>query len=140
MARIWVTNGPTLAVFDVQKDGSLVNQREFAKWEGGGGDGSTFDNQGRLYVTSAAGVQVISPEGKVLGVIPTPRNTITVTFAGKDRKTLYAVARDNAMNRDWIIALDMLSQGSKKRGNRCNRVVFPTPLGPTSAAVSPAAS
>ena len=58
--HLYVTNGPTLAAFDVQKDGSLTNQREFAKLEaGGGGDGSTFDSAGRLYVTAqAAGIQV----------------------------------------------------------------------------------
>src|SRR6185295_16479720 len=38
---LYVTNGPALAAFDVQPDGSLTNQREFAKLEGGGGgDGS----------------------------------------------------------------------------------------------------
>jgi gluconolactonase len=114
--RLFVTNGPTLAAFDVQKDGSLTNQREFTRWEGGGGDGSTFDSAGRLYVTTNPGIQVIGADGKNLGMIPTPRGTITVTFGGKDRKTLYAVARDNAQNRDWIIALPMLSQGAKNRG------------------------
>jgi len=49
-------------------------------------------------------------------MIPTPRGTITVTFGGPDRKTLYAVARDNAMDRDWIIALPMIAQGAKPRG------------------------
>src|SRR3954469_22387929 len=39
---LYVTNGPSIAAFDVQNDGSLTNQREFAKWEGGGGDGSTI--------------------------------------------------------------------------------------------------
>ena len=44
---LYVTNGPTLAAFDVQADGSLTNQREFAKLEGGGGgDGSTIDAPG----------------------------------------------------------------------------------------------
>ena len=72
--HLYVTNGATLAAFDVQKDGSLTNQREFAKLEaGGGGDGSTFDSAGRLYVTAqAAGMQVFDPDGKYLGVIPTP--------------------------------------------------------------------
>lgn len=116
--HLWVTNGPALAEFDVQKDGSLTNQREFVKLEGGGfgGDGSTFDEAGRLYVTSNPGVQVISPDGKNLGVIPTPRGVISVAFSGPDRKTLYAVSRDNAQNRDWIIAIPMLAQGPKGRG------------------------
>jgi gluconolactonase len=85
---VYVTNGGTLVAMDVQPDGSLTNQRDVAKWEGGGGDGSTFDAAGRLYVTSAAGIQVISTEGKVLGVIPVPHGVISVTFSGKNRKTL----------------------------------------------------
>jgi len=112
--HLYVTNGATLAAFDVQKDGSLTNQREFAKLEGGG-DGSTFDSTGRLYVTlQAAGIQVFSPDGKSLGVIPTPRPVITVTFSGPDRKTLYAVSRVG--NTDWIIAIPMIAQGPKGRG------------------------
>ncbi len=114
--HLYVTNGATLVSFDVQKDGSLTNQREFAKLEaGGGGDGSTFDSAGRLYVTSqATGIQVFAPDGKYLGVIPTPRAVITVTFSGPDRKTLYAVSRTG--NTDWIIAIPMIAQGPKGRG------------------------
>jgi gluconolactonase len=116
--HLFVTNGPTVAEFDVQKDGSLTNQREFAKLQGGGfgGDGSTFDSEGRLYVTSNPGVQVIGPDGKYLGLIPTPRDVISVAFSGPDRKTLYAVSRDNAQNKDWIIAIQMIAQGPKGRG------------------------
>ncbi len=114
--HLYVTNGPTVAAFDVQKDGSLTNQHEFAKLEGGGnGDGSTFDSAGRLYVTSNGGVQVIGPDGKYLGLIPTPYGIISVAFSGPDRKMLYAVARENATNKDWIIGIQMISQGPKGR-------------------------
>ena len=115
--HLYVTNGTAVAVFDVQADGSLTNQREFAKLEGGGnGDGSTFDTAGRLYVTTNPGVQVIGPDGKYLGLIPTPRGLISVAFSGPNRKTLYAVSRDNAQNKDWIIAIQTISQGPKGRG------------------------
>jgi gluconolactonase len=115
--RLFVTNGTTVAVFDVQKDGSLTNQREFGKLEGGGGgDGSTFDTAGRLYVTTNPGIQVLGPAGKYLGLIPAPRGVISVAFSGPDRKTLYAVSRDNAQNKDWIITIQMISQGPKGRG------------------------
>jgi len=115
--HLYVTNGRALAAFDVAKDGSLTNQREFAKLEGGGnGDGSTFDAAGRLYVSTNPGVQVIGPDGKYLGLIPTPRGIISLAFSGPDRKMLYAVARDNAQNKDWIIAVQMIAQGSKGRG------------------------
>lgn len=116
--HLFVTNGPTVAEFDVQKDGSLTNQREFTKLEGSGfgGDGSTFDAEGRLYVTAGGGINVIGTDGKNLGVIPTPRDVISVAFSGPDKKTLYAVSRDNAQNKDWIIAISMVAQGPKGRG------------------------
>jgi gluconolactonase len=115
--HLYVTNGPTLAVFDVAADGSLSNQREFAKLEGGGnGDGSTFDSAGRLYVTKNGGVQVIGADGKYLGMIPTPRGIISVAFSGPDRKMLYIVARDNAQNKDWIMGIPTIAQGAKGRG------------------------
>ena len=44
---LYVTNGPAIAAFDVQPNGSLTNQREFGKLEGpGGGDGLTIDSDG----------------------------------------------------------------------------------------------
>ena len=49
------------------------------------------DAAGRLYVTSNPGVQVLSPEGKYLGIIPTPRGVISVAFSGPGKKRLYVV-------------------------------------------------
>lgn len=86
---LYITNGPTMAAFDVQPDGSVKNQREFAKLQGGG-DGTAIDSAGRLYVSIPnVGVQVLSPEGQSLGLIPTPRSCITEAFSGPDKKTLY---------------------------------------------------
>ena len=48
-----------------------------------------IDSTGRLYVTANTGVHVLSPEGKHLGLIPTPRRAITLAFSGPDKKTLY---------------------------------------------------
>jgi gluconolactonase len=83
---LYVTNGGTIVAFDVQPDGSVRNQRDFGKLEagttGGAGDGMTIDADGRIYVTTGPGVQVLSPEGKYLGVIPTPRGVISVAFTG----------------------------------------------------------
>jgi gluconolactonase len=89
---LYVTNGSAIVAFDIQPDGTVKNQREFGRLEAGGsGDGMVVDSAGRLYVTSQPGVQVLSPEGKYLGLIPTPRNAISVAFAGPGKKTLYIV-------------------------------------------------
>ena len=120
---LYVTNGATLAAFDVQPDGALTNQREFAKLEGGGGgDGSTIDAAGRIYVTTNPGVQVISPEGKYLGIIPSPRGLITAAFGGKDKKTLFVLARgakdatgNEVANAAQVYTIQMIAQGYKGR-------------------------
>jgi sugar lactone lactonase YvrE len=120
---LYVTNGTTLAGFDVQPAGSLTNQREFGKLEGGGvGDGSTIDAAGRVYVTSAPGVQVIGPDGKYLGLIPTPRAVISVAFSGPNKKELYILARgakdaqgNEVRNAAQVYSISMIAQGFKKR-------------------------
>ena len=96
--------------FDVQPDGSLTNERQFAMV---GGDGSTVDSQGRIYSTGGGGVQVIEKTGKFLGEIPSPLPLITVAFSGPDKKTLYGVA--NTQQFDEIFTIQMISQGYKGR-------------------------
>lgn len=59
----------------------------------GGGDGLTIDTAGNLYITSALGIQVVSPDGKILGVIAFPEQPANATFGGADKKTLYVTAR-----------------------------------------------
>jgi gluconolactonase len=91
---LYVTNRLTMLAFDVGPDGALSNRRDFATLQGEpegsfGGDGLTVDADGRLYVTGGAGVYVFDKAGTQLGVIPTPRRSITVAFSGPDRKTLY---------------------------------------------------
>ena len=120
---LYVTNGPTLAAFEVRPDGSLANQREFARLEGGGnGDGSTIDAAGRIYVTTNPGVQVIGPDGKYLGIIPTPRPVISVAFGGADKKRLYVLARgatsangEEVANAAQVYAIQMVARGYNGR-------------------------
>ena len=89
---LYVTNGGVILAFDVQSDGGVANRRDFATLDAGStGDGMAIDAMGRLYVTSQPGVQVFDRAGKHLGLIPTPRNAISVAFAGRDKKTLYVV-------------------------------------------------
>jgi gluconolactonase len=86
---LYVTNGPVIMAYDVQPDGSVKNQREFAKLESGNGDGMAIDAKGRIFDT-ANGIQVFDHDGKYLGTIPTPRTAISVAFSGPGKKTLYA--------------------------------------------------
>jgi gluconolactonase len=110
---LYVTNRQTVAAFDVRPDGSLTNQREFGKLPSGGGDGSAVDAAGRLYVTGGPAVHVFAPDGKYLGNIPAPKNLITTAFAGRDKKTLYAIANDQRVAE--VYAIPMIAQGYRGR-------------------------
>ena len=88
-----MTNGCGRSRIRHQPDGAVANRREFGRLQvGGSGDGMAIDAAGRLYVTSNVGVQVFSDGGQYLGVIPTPRNVISVAFSGADKNVLYVVA------------------------------------------------
>lgn len=122
-------NGMFLVAFDVQPDGSLRNKRNFARLEGGRtgvypkdpfgrqaedglasvADGLALDAAGRIYVTSAIGIQVIGPDGRHLGTIPTSRPLQNIAFAGRDRKTLYVFGGGN------MYLIQMRAEGFKGR-------------------------
>lgn len=87
---LYVTDVTKIVAFDVLPDGSTRNRRDFADLQGDkGADGMTIDAQGRVYVTASQGVHVLAPDGKHLGLIPTPRQPITIAFSGPEKKTLY---------------------------------------------------
>ncbi len=113
---LYVTNGAVVVAFDVQADGSLINQREFGRLRGGqSGDGSAVDAQGRLYVSTGSSVDVFSSKGKFLGSIPGPRGLHGVAIGGKDKKTLFGIVFYGGWGtpsaRNQIIAIPILSQG-----------------------------
>ena len=124
---LYVTNREVVVAFDVRQDGAVGNRRNFARLEAGGvGDGLAIDSMGRLYVTSNPGVQVFDRAGTYLGLIPTPRPSISVAFAGIDKRTLYIVGSGAALgpggsefitpegvrnNAKTIYRIDMLAQG-----------------------------
>jgi gluconolactonase len=121
---LYVTTRGVVA-FDVKPDGSLTNQRQFIQNEGEtdpatgrtlGYDGMAIDDKGRIYTAMAfggGGVQVIGPDGKILGVISSPVNFVAVAFAGKDKKTLYGAANNQAY--DEILTIDVMTPGYKGR-------------------------
>ena len=90
---LYVTDGTTIRAYDIAADGSPSNARVFARLardtQGFGGDGMEVDAAGHLYVTGDAGVYIFAPDGTELGVIPTPRRSITLALAGPQRNVLY---------------------------------------------------
>jgi gluconolactonase len=112
------TLGDTIWAFDVQpKVGSKggIKKTEFSKitllTDGESlADGMAIDREGRVYVTTGAGIQVFDRKGKFLGNIKVPKQPSNVAFSGPDKKTLYITAREA------VYKLKMLSQGPERQG------------------------
>ena len=54
-----------------------------------------IDNDGRVYVITLAGLEVFTPKGEALGIIPVPVKAQNLVFGGKDGHTLYVVGHGN---------------------------------------------
>jgi gluconolactonase len=74
--------------FDVQDGRHLRNERLFAVISPGIPDGIKLDVQGRVYTSSATGVQVFTPDGDLLGEIIAP-GVANFTFGGPDNDVLF---------------------------------------------------
>ena len=98
------SNGEHVILWDIRPDGLVGNRREFATLKGrsnrdnglGGiksfADGMTVDNDDRLYVATGGGVEVFSPQGQPLGIIPVrcpPADCQNIAFSGPAKQTLY---------------------------------------------------
>ncbi len=83
--------------YEVQADGALKNGKlffDFSNTPGEDGlDGIKVDQKGNLYVSAPGGLWVISPEGKHLGTIITPRHAHNMAWGDADGRTLYLCAR-----------------------------------------------
>jgi gluconolactonase len=114
------SNGDHVIAWDIQPDGLVRNRRNFGTLEGrsnrdnglGGvktfADGMTIDNEGRLYVATGAGVEVLSPQGQHVGTIPVkclPADCQNIAFSGPEKKTLYIAGAGS------LYRVDMVAQG-----------------------------
>jgi gluconolactonase len=102
--------GGTRAIraYDLSPEGALSDRRVLYNfYPGRSADGMAIDAEGNIYAAAGlhrrrgthetldtkCGVHVISPQGKLLRMIPVPEDTITNTaFGGGDRKMLYITA------------------------------------------------
>lgn len=112
------TEGEYVYAFDVQPDGSVKNKRPFVKLrdpeQGSLGlrsraDGMALDSNGRLYVATGSGIQVIDARGQYLGTIRVPAVVRNVAFGGPRRQMLYMTALES------LYRVQMLSAGPAER-------------------------
>ena len=118
------SNGDHVIVWVFRTDGLVENRREFATLKGrssrdnglGGiktfADGMTVDNDDRLYVATGGGVEVFSPQGEPLGIIPVrcpPADCQNIAFSGPNKQTLYIGGAGS------LYKVDMIARGLTTR-------------------------
>jgi gluconolactonase len=123
-------DGVYMLAFEVAPDGTISNRRNFARYKSvripghadptldrdNGADGMAVDSEGRVYAATNVGVEVFSPRGDLLGVMPVQwraennsiRKPQNLAFGGPDRKTLYVVGAGT------IFKVRTLSQGPQR--------------------------
>jgi gluconolactonase len=96
---LYVCNsGPKMAVhrYAVALDGSVSEGPLLIAFPDGSGpgvpDGMKVDTAGNIWTTAPGGIQVIAPDGKVLGQIKLPETAANLAWAD-DGKTLYITAQ-----------------------------------------------
>ena len=90
----------------IQPDGSLQFKQRFY-WlhvpdtsDQSNADGIRVDNDGRLYVATAMGIQVCDQAGKVQCIIPTPNGRLSnLSFGGEHFDVLFATCGDKVYKR-----------------------------------------
>ncbi|WP_018617485.1 SMP-30/gluconolactonase/LRE family protein [Segetibacter koreensis] len=96
--QLYVTESAThwVWVYQVQPDGMLVNKQRYGwlhpsdievnAW----GDGVKCDREGRVYVASRLGIQVLDQMGRVNAILPVPSGQASnLCFGGTDFDTMY---------------------------------------------------
>ena len=101
------TKGRFTYCFQIQSDGTLKHKQRYGYLHtpddsgASGADGMTVDTQGRLYVATHMGLQVLDQLGRVHFIFPTPHTArmTNVVFGGEKRDTLYVTVTDKVFRR-----------------------------------------
>ncbi|WP_435354566.1 SMP-30/gluconolactonase/LRE family protein [Emticicia sp. SJ17W-69] len=96
-------------IYQIKPDGTLANKQRFG-WlhvldtaENAWSDGIKCDREGRIYVTSRSGIQVLDQTGRVNAIIPVPTTgngqVSNLCFGGENFDILYASSNDKVYRR-----------------------------------------
>ncbi len=109
-SQLYVTESTShwVWVYQIQPDGSLAHKQKYG-WlhvrdidENAWSDGLKCDRDGRIYVTSLSGIQVMDQLGRVNAIIPTPKTKGQVSnlcFGGPNFDILYVSCHDKVYRR-----------------------------------------
>ncbi|MBT1696675.1 SMP-30/gluconolactonase/LRE family protein [Fulvivirgaceae bacterium PWU4] len=108
--QLYVTESAThwVWVYQVQPDGTLSHKQKYG-WlhvrdvdENAWSDGLKSDRDGRIYVTSLSGIQVMDQLGRVNAIIPVPKTkgqASNLCFGGPGFDILYVTCHDKVFRR-----------------------------------------
>lgn len=108
--QLYVTESATHWVwaYQIQPDGTLAHKQKYG-WlhvrdidENAWSDGLKCDRDGRIYVTSLSGIQIMDQLGRVNAIIPTPKTKGQVSnlcFGGPDFDVMYVTCHDKVFRR-----------------------------------------
>ena len=108
--QLYVTESAThwVWVYQIQPDGTLAHKQRYG-WlhvrdvdENAWSDGIKCDRDGRIYVTSLSGLQVMDPLGRVQAIITVPKTKGQVSnlaFGGSEFNVLYITVHDKVYRR-----------------------------------------
>ncbi|WP_394993838.1 SMP-30/gluconolactonase/LRE family protein [Emticicia sp.] len=96
-------------VYQIKSDGTLINKQRYGYLhvpdtaENAWSDGIKCDREGRIYVTSRSGIQVMDQTGKVNAIIPVPTTgngqSSNLCFGGANFDILYVSSNDKVYRR-----------------------------------------
>jgi gluconolactonase len=91
---VLLSGKPALMAYPIEKPGKIGAGKSLGELSAGG-DGLTADTKGNLYLTQpkVSSIQVMTPQGKTLGMLKFPEGPANCCFGGKDMKTLFVTAR-----------------------------------------------
>jgi gluconolactonase len=94
----WDDKKKVIYRYEANADGTLSKGELFFDMTSASGedalDGLKVDVRGNLYVSGPGGLWILSPEGRHLGTVVTPRHVHNFAWGDQDGKTLYLCARD----------------------------------------------
>ena len=93
-------------IYSIQPDGTLANKQRYG-WlhvrdtdENAWADGLKCDREGRVYVATRMGIQIMDQIGRVNAILPVPGpEPSNLCFGGPDFTTLYITSRDKVYRR-----------------------------------------
>lgn len=93
----WDEKRKVVMRYEVRADATLGNGQALIDMTSAPGedaiDGVKVDQEGNVYISGPGGIWIVSPEGKHLGTIKTPKHVHNLAWGDDDGRTLYLTAR-----------------------------------------------